>query len=184
MKRNTIIVIICFIIILLSIWISVQVSRDPILPQEPPILSSNSGNKSPQKIFTDSSTGISFTYPEKLSARYISAQEWPPIITVTEGKFSCPTGGSEIETGGTTELKMIEGKNYCVTEASEGAAGSIYTTYDYKALRDDKLVTVHFALRFVQCGNYDDPEMSQCQEERSLFKIDPIAGSILDSIAF
>ena len=63
---------------------------------------------------------------------------------------------------------------YCVESLSEGAAGSTYTSYTYTTLKKGNLVKVNFTLRFPQCDNYDDPQKSECKQERTIFNPDSI----------
>jgi hypothetical protein len=72
----------------------------------------------------------------------------------------------------------------------EGAAGTMYTTYEYKFQSDylgsviggKKVVIFSFTLRFPTCENYDDPRQSACKAERSAFDIDGIVNEMALSI--
>ncbi len=142
------------------------------------------GGDYPLKTFTDETQGIEFQYPETLTAKYIKAQEWPPKVTVTAGEFSC------LETSPTDSIstrvaqRLVDDRVYCVTAASEGAAGSVYTTYGYTTLKEGKLISVSFILRYPQCLNYDDPQKSECQAERETFDLDGIIDRIAASVKF
>ena len=121
------------------------------------------------RVATDTTSGISFNYPESLPTNYIHAEAWPPTITVTDGVPTC------------TEKKTINSKAYCVTAESEGAAGSTYTTYSYATEKLGKTITLSFILRAVQCMNYDNPQQAECLKERATFDIDALADRILQS---
>jgi hypothetical protein len=133
------------------------------------------------KTFTDAAKGVTFQYPA-LTTAYISGQTWPPTVQVKSGPFSCATGGSEIAQGGVTASKTIDGKTYCVTTSSEGAAGSVYTTYDYASEVGGKVVTLSFVLQFVQCANYDEPKKTACEAERLSFSPDGLIAEIAPTI--
>jgi hypothetical protein len=128
---------------------------------------------------TTTARGVAFQYPKELLAQYISETEWPPQVKIENKKFVCASSGNEIQQGGKTEMRMVDSREYCVTKQSEGAAGSVYTTYTYTFAHDDQTGVIDFVLRFVQCKNYDDPQMSECENERSAFDID----SIIDRVA-
>jgi len=134
--------------------------------------------------YIDTAQGISFKYPKNLSTTYISTQEWPPKITISNEDFSCN------ETPPTSSLpnRVIERtvdnhKTYCVTANSEGAAGSVYNAYTYSTEMDGKLLTGNFILRFTQCSNYPSEQEKLCSGERETFDLDSVIDRILQSVA-
>lgn len=129
--------------------------------------------------FADSGRDISFRYPPDFGTRYIHALDWPPMLQVLEGPFECTEAGSETARAGRTELDGISGRRYCVTRLTEGAAGSVYTSYAYAFETDGGIAILTFSARAVQCGNYDQPQRSECDAERQAF--DP--GALVDAIA-
>jgi membrane-bound inhibitor of C-type lysozyme len=131
------------------------------------------------KTATDSNTGIVFQYPPNLPTTYIIPVDWPPKVQVETGTSTCVAAGDVTARAGKTEERSINGHSYCVTEESEGAAGSVYNQYAYAFREEGETVTLTFSLRFVQCMNYDDPKQSQCEAEREIFDI----GNIIDNIA-
>ena len=76
-----------------------------------------------------SSADLEFQYPENLPAQYISPAEWPPRITISEGKLECQESSSENNFPLTTARKTIDNNEYCVQTRQEGAAGSTYIEY-------------------------------------------------------
>lgn len=128
---------------------------------------------------------LSFKYPKQLSTKYIHSVDWPPQVKIVAdaGKFVCKEGGSNIMPAGSTSKQNINSREYCVTKESEGAAGSTYTQYSYMFPIRNKIVSIGFVLRSVQCGNYDDPQKTLCENERKAFNIDNIVDSIAQSIA-
>jgi hypothetical protein len=124
-------------------------------------------------------------YNTDLMTKYISLGTpdtvWPPQVVFTLGVFTCTDTGNEIQINGKTSNKTIQGKQYCVTQTSEGAAGSTYTTYTYTTTKGSELATVSFTLRAVQCMNYDDPKQSECLAERASFDPDTLASHMIDN---
>jgi len=126
--------------------------------------------------------GISFRYPGKLGAQYISSQDWPPTIAVSSDPFVCE------ETPGTSSLpartlkRLVDDRVYCVEAMSEGAAGSVYTEFTYTTQRDSQLIVAKFTLRYPQCDNYDDPAKTTCKNERETFDLDGLVDRMLNSL--
>lgn len=110
-------------------------------------------------------------YDVSLPAEYVSTPErvWPPETTFLTGDFSCEEGGGQMLTFGETREKEIEGVVYCVSIASEGAAGSTYTTYVYTTTHGEYIARTTFTLRFVQCENYDEPKKTECKDTQGNF---------------
>lgn len=132
------------------------------------------------KAFTDTASGISFSYPETLLTKYIDIVDWPPHVQVLNDAFTCTEAGTEIARTGKTEKRIVDNRTYCVTTATEGAAGSIYTQYAYAFPKDAKTIIFTFSLKAVQCGNYDEPKKTECEDEREFFDLD----RIIDRIVF
>ncbi len=125
-------------------------------------------------VSTTTAQGITFMYPKELPITYITPQDWPPIVELKAGKFTCAKTGVELHTVGN--------RLYCVTKSSEGAAGSTYTTYQYSTTYGDFVARISFTLRFPQCMNYDNPEQDQCKREQVNFDIDSLADRVASSI--
>lgn len=145
--------------------------------QCPEIINSNPG----WKTFSDDKQTVTFQYPDQLAVTYIHSVDWPPQIAVNNGPFYCIEGGSEIAQVGKTQKIAINGREYCLTEESEGAAGSVYTQYAYSFPKNEKVLTFTFTLRSVQCANYDDPQKTQCEKERQTFDINSIVDRMAQS---
>ncbi|MCF7865139.1 MAG: hypothetical protein K9M11_01350 [Candidatus Pacebacteria bacterium] len=123
--------------------------------------------------------------------QYIHPVEWPPKFSTLDQAFSCTESavsdqtGLPISQGGQTTMRTIGTRTYCITQESEGAAGSTYTTYIYKFASSNgggaKTTDVlEFTLRAVQCLNYDDPQKTACEDERKSIDIDVIVDSVVD----
>lgn len=115
---------------------------------------------------TATTNGFTFRYPDPWHGTYVSASAWPPEVSVASST-SC-----------STTLKIIGGRSYCVTEESEGAAGSVYVTYTYKAEGEQ----VTFTLRYPQCANYDEPQQGACTLEQQTLDVDTLAARMLESV--
>ncbi len=131
---------------------------------------------------TTTSNGITFQYPETLLTTYINAQDWPPQVQVLSEPFTCTEAGLETDRAGQTTKRMVDDRTYCVTKENEGAAGSIYTNYAYAFPKDGKTIIFTFSLRAVQCANYEDPQKTACENERSAFDLDSTVDRMARSI--
>ncbi|MCX6785772.1 MAG: Gmad2 immunoglobulin-like domain-containing protein [Candidatus Komeilibacteria bacterium] len=140
-------------------------------------------NQDSWKTFSDPALGVSFKYPDKLSADYITPADWPPVIKVSPGQFSCvPQSGTPSLPD--RKVKTINNQIYCLETMSEGAAGSVYTTYTYTTAKNSQLVSLTFTLRYPQCLNYDNPKQSDCLAERQAFDLDGLVNGMVLSAGF
>jgi hypothetical protein len=135
----------------------------------------------PQKTFTDKS-GLTFQYPEQFPTTYIREVDWPPKVKITSGEFVCKEDTTN--PGKKTEKRTVGGREYCVKESIEGAAGSTYTTYEYSFLKNNKIATLTFTDRASQCGNYESDQKDACDLERESFNIDAFVDSIASTVTF
>jgi hypothetical protein len=118
--------------------------------------------------------------PAAFPAQYISAVQWPPIIIPSSVSYACLETPAESSVSDRVQEREINGHKYCVYAHSEGAAGSVYTDYQYVTENDGKAFTLSFTLRYVQCYNYDDPKQSECQAEREIFDLDSLVAGIAE----
>lgn len=123
---------------------------------------------------TASGDGFTFQYPE-LQTKYISAVEWPPEVNVLIAQFLCAEA-----------LQKINGRDYCVGIESGGAAGTTYITRTYNSMKNDRMVTIRFTLRYPECQNYNDPQRTECEKERQEFnpELDNLVDKIAQSVKF
>lgn len=133
---------------------------------------------------TNKQNGITFLAPQSLGTEYIHLVEWPPEVELVDEAFVCKESGSEILPQGQSSQKTIENVEYCVTQESEGAAGSVYTKYTYAFANNEKTVKLSFTLRMVQCANYDEPKKSACETERKNFDVDELSHKIAQTFRF
>ncbi len=116
---------------------------------------------------------------------YISAQSgWPPVVQ-SGTSYSCVQMHSQDDAGSQTVQKTINGRDYCITESSDGALGSVYTTYTYKTPgKQGSTLYTTFTLRYANgCGAYSDPEYTECKTEQANFfnGLDTLIDSIIVS---
>ncbi len=127
--------------------------------------------------------GITFKYPKELLAKYISEAEWPPVIKIEMGVYSCQITPQEISSmSDITSEKLVDNRTYCVNIKNEGAAGSVYSSYTYTTVKNNELFTVSFTLRYPNCNNYDEEQNKTCTNERESFDIDSIVDRIIQTI--
>lgn len=162
-KNRTVLILIVLAVLLIGI--GVYLSR------------SSKENSNPD--LTENNTQDEGSYLDADSLKYISLLDWPPKLEVIDESFSCTEAGVGTERAGATQMRTINGRNYCVTEVVQGAAGSIYTQYAYAYEKNGKTNILTFSLRFSQCANYEEPSRKECESERSSFSVD----NLLDSYA-
>lgn len=149
-----------------------------------PCQSDQMTNENDWVFFSSSTSDFTFFYPKDFGTKYIHTAEWPPIVTSVNNSYVCKEGGDEVLSGGeTTEISVGE-NDYCRTVSSEGAAGSVYTSYSYTSRIDsDSTAQMDFSIRIVQCANYDDPQKTECLAEREIFDIDKIVDQMFASVS-
>jgi len=127
--------------------------------------------------------GVTFQYPKELLAKYVSVVEWPPVIRIETGTYSCKTTPLEISSiPDITSERMVDNKTYCVNVKNEGAAGSVYSSYIYITTKSDKLVKVSFTLQYPNCNNYDEEQSKACANEREAFDLDATVDRIVQTV--
>lgn len=131
-----------------------------------------------------STQGTQFSYPSALPTTYVTPQNWPPTVEMVAGEFVCEEGDTAGVDGVPMQYvrKTINSTGYCVGITAEGAAGSVYTSYEYTTTKGDFLTKVSFILRTPQCMNYNEPEQGTCKIEQSTFDVDALADQIASSL--
>jgi hypothetical protein len=167
LKNSKLLLVIIFVIIFGSIlWYGSQKNSKPVAHnpvENTPQVSPTSEYVSPTLIPSKSWSDLN----------YISTVDWPPAVTIKNGSYTCTQAGDENARAGRTEERTIDGQKYCVTVVTEGAAGSIYNQYAYLTeAGNNQLKISTFSIRLVQCGNYPEPKMTECQNERDSFNVD------------
>ncbi len=129
--------------------------------------------------------GITYQYPKELLAKYISVAEWPPVIKIETGTYSCKTTPQEVSSmSDITSQRLVDDRTYCVNVKHEGAAGSVYSSYTYTTAKNSKLVNASFTLRYPNCNNYDGEQSKACTSEREAFDIDATVDRIIQTIKY
>jgi len=132
---------------------------------------------------TTNDDGIMFQYPKELLAKYISIVEWPPVVKIETGTYSCKTTPQEVSSmTDITSERLVDDRTYCVNVKHEGVAGSIYASYTYTAIKNGKLVKISFTLQYPNCNNYDEEQGKACTSEREAFDIDSTVDRIIQTI--
>ncbi|MST04429.1 MAG: hypothetical protein EXS49_02600 [Candidatus Pacebacteria bacterium] len=136
------------------------------------------------KIYTDATQGIKFKYP-LLSNNFITPQEWPPKVTVFSDPFNCDEVLEKNPSNIEMTERVVNNSTYCVNTQNEGAAGSVFTTYNYKtALDNERALALSFILQYPRCENYDEPNKTDCTMENENLNVDNLADVILKSVVF
>jgi hypothetical protein len=163
--------------VLVVVLVGISVARSPAVDEA--AIAPVGEEQTAANLKTTTQDGVTFTYPEQLSTTYMRATDWPPKITVSSAPLTCEEGETEV---GRTRSFSSGGQAYCVTTLSEGAAGSMYTDYAYETLQGGKLVALTFTIRSTQCGNYEEPDRTECEQERNSFDVDVLATRMISSI--
>jgi len=123
----------------------------------------------PAETFRNDDNNLSFHVIKDLSNyEFVRAVSWPPKVTLSDGEFSCGTSTTTVNASVSTET--INGREYCLSVSSEGAAGSIYIDYNYSTKHNNQVLNIDFTIQYPQCLNYDSPEQEACQTEETYFK--------------
>lgn len=124
-------------------------------------------------------------YIDNKLTEYVHAVEWPPKVEVSYAPYVCDVSNSaSVSPDGLTYLKKINDTSYCVNVRSEGAAGSTYTSYEYKKQFKNKTVTFSFVIRAPQCANFDAPQSVNCEKEKQIFNVDDMMDKIISTVKF
>lgn len=140
---------------------------------------------SPSSLVSVSATILPSSNPSstpQLPTPYISAVDWPPQIRIAKESFTCTEADVETDRAGQTKNVTINSHTYCVTKVSEGAAGSVYTQYAYARAYNNQTQIFTFSLRFVQCGNYSDPQQTKCTKAQQSFIVDEYIDQYIQSM--
>ena len=129
--------------------------------------------------------GITFQYPKELMTKYISIVDWPPVVKIETGIYSCKTTPMEVSSlADITYERLVDDRTYCMDIKNEGATGSVYASYTYTTIKNDKLVSVSFILRYLNCNNYDEEQNKACTKEREAFDLDATVDRIIQTIKY
>ncbi|HPN81574.1 MAG TPA: hypothetical protein PK412_03465 [bacterium] len=158
---------------------------DFVFNREQKITTTENSNNPANNLWTTTTNrdGVTYQYPKELLAKYISIIKWPPVVKIETGTYSCKTTPPEVSRiSDITSKRMVDDRAYCVNVKHEGAAGSVYSSYAYTTVKNDKLIKVSFALQYPNCNNYDDKQNEACVSERQTFDVDSTVDRIVQSI--
>lgn len=139
------------------------------------------------KTLRDEKSGEEFQYPENLLTKYIGVHEWPPKLGISESTWSCKD--EEFESGGKIikrEIRKVDNDRiYCRDSWNGAAAGTTYANYAYRAPNNNfqRTITFEFALRYPNCGNYEEPQRKECEAEREAFDLDGVVNRMFSSLS-
>lgn len=124
---------------------------------------------------------LKFSSIEASDWPYTSFQNWGLELKKVSSadSFTCEISDNLYGSAYSQKSITLNNRQYCVESKSEGAAGSVYTTYSYKTLVDDFLATVKVTVREVNCDNYDEPQQTTCKTERKTLDLDKLIDSLI-----
>ncbi len=165
MKKNKLIIIVLSIALLITFYfLSISVYPD------------NKADKT--KASLDS---IKFSNLELSNWPYTSFQDWALELKKVDPDYQLICEESDLLDSSALKRSLkINDRLYCVKSQSEGALGSVFTSYSYITLIDDLLIKLETTLRQVNCNNYDEPVQGDCLAEREAFEIDEIIDSLIE----
>lgn len=163
-----------------------------LMVQKKPVADTNNPSPTPPdettswKTANDTINAITFKHPADFGMTYIKPQDWPPVIQRIGGLLPCTESGTATARAGKTQKKTISGRDYCVTDVVEGAAGSTYTEYAYALPYGSgsaaETLILTFTTKMPQCANYDEPKQTECKTEQASFSIDSLVGKIVETL--
>lgn len=124
------------------------------------------GDEKDWRTAKDPNTDISFKYPETFGNDYLRTNAWPPTFTLSDDPFSCDSVSNS-----TLNKEIINGTAYCTSEETSAAADSTYTAYRVTFVKEEKTITMSFAIQSVQCLTYEGTQQSACQAAQHSFEI-------------
>ena len=130
----------------------------------------------------DPKSGITFSYPVSTNFDYIKLTEWPPRFVNAVDPIKCELDEQTQAMSVATSGEMIINDNtYCIWETSEGAAGSVYKSYQITYPMQNQFFTMSFTAQYPNCANYPEPEMRDCEEEQEGFPLSFLVDRVAQS---
>ncbi|MCX6752819.1 MAG: hypothetical protein NTW62_00525 [Candidatus Nomurabacteria bacterium] len=183
-NKNTIVIILLVIIILILGYVAFlkpqNANQNYGNDNQVPVTNNVTNTPVQNPIITNPPPTISTALP-----MYVTNQQgWPPVIQTSSVVYSCApsTGTGDVPT--VVTQKIINGKNYCITNFTEGAAGSVYSESTYTVANNTGTKTTHFILHWPNCGVYGgpgDPTYTQCNTNQTNFfsGLDSLVASLM-----
>ncbi len=135
----------------------------------------------------DAASGYSFQYPKTIGGLYVTAQQWPPKISVqtAPSDFICAVG--KTNDGVEVSQEKVGTSTICLTAREDGAAGSIYTTYDFAwvvpGLQNSNIVTLSFIVKAPSsCMVYSGAKRAVCNKEVAEFSVEKLIQQIVPTV--
>lgn len=128
----------------------------------------NMATTTPQEDTTPATTTPS------LNLTYVTTVDWPPVARLDASAYSCTEAGTPTDRTGETRKVTLDGKEWCRTVVTEGAAGSVFHQYAYTTAEQNQTLAVTFSVRMPQCANYDEPQQTACETEQEAFDPDSV----------
>lgn len=124
-----------------------------------------------------------YNLPASFKADFISFQDYSLEIVeiesydsinfkVINGEIECEEISPELSLSFRISRRELNGRKYCISASSEGAAGSVYTEYTYATVAGGEVYLIKFVVRYNNCGNYPEGEKLKCELERENFDLD------------
>lgn len=131
--------------------------------------------------------------PDSFKADYISfsnynlgvhlASNYPHLESwVENGEIDCQETPLESSLPLRIRKRELNGRKYCIAASSEGAAGSVFTQHSYSTVVEDKVYVLNFLARYVNCGNYPEEELVECDTERRAFDLDSLVDEEIERV--
>lgn len=98
---------------------------------------------------------------------------------ISDGEIDCNVSSRELSSSEQTYKNEINDRKYCISSFSEGAAGSVYTTYTYTTVVEDMVYQISFVVRYSNCGNWPEERRIECQTERENFNLDSLVDEVV-----
>jgi len=143
------------------------------------------------KTYKDEKNGAEFKYPESFGANVWGAYSWPPkLMVVSEEQDPLRVGCPDLPSNISSVPVEINGLDYIFYEASEGAAGSTYTTYCYITKKDKNYYVFNFLIRTTSgcgtnCGPYCETQFeTECKNLDIVNAIDKPIEKIVSTLKF
>lgn len=144
------------------------------------------------RTFVNDEQGVVFQYPDHLFTKFFrfvgntAEAHWPPQVSTGSTVITCdPLFNMPMQRA----WHSVGTRRYCVTTQTEGAAGSMYTTYNYMANigTTGRFVIFTFVVRTATtCENYAGQDIVNCKREASTFAadLDRIVDYMMQSVRF
>lgn len=143
-------------------------------------------------LFKDNDKITNIVFPEDDLGKYFSLYNFELLVKDTKNLINSDildeTGQIKCEddllsSQAKREVKKtINDLDYCLKASSEGAAGSVYTSYSYQTIVDRNIISFNFLAVYPQCGNFSEAERLECEQERESYDLDILVSDLINQI--